>query len=582
MPLSVGLGSTFGPGEPYFTPMNSFVPNRLIQLVSGGMRGPLLAALLTILAALPLVFLMPALDRDESRFAQATSQMLETHDFININYQDTPRHKKPVGIHWLQAASVALTSKVEARSIVPYRWPSLLGAALAAFACAWGASKAFGTRIGTRAGLLFGVTFMLSTEAFWAKTDAVLCGLTTLALVALSQIYLRSRDWKKGDAKPKILKLKLVFWLALAGAILVKGPVPLLIVGLTLATLWGFDRRISWARHLGWLSGLIIILVVCGPWAVAITITTDGAFWSSAIGGDLASKLDSGSEGHFMWPGYHTALLAATMFPASWLFGGALQAALQRRTEPAIRFAIAWFLPSFIFFELMPTKLPHYPLPTFAGLAWLCAVSLDMNLKTWARVVNIIFGLLGALIFSAIVIVGYTKWGSGGSIVFVVLTIISALGLGILASWFLMRGYGRPGFGFLLAAGVLCHLGVWTLAASLKPIWLTNQMVQSLVTAHLDPRQGIAPGPVATLGYAEPSFVFTMGTRTKLCNEDANCAADALSDGRPVFVESHMETAFQKAAADRELKPHAVSRIKGHNYNGPDETITLYDNPSAQ
>ncbi|MBW8733219.1 MAG: glycosyltransferase family 39 protein [Asticcacaulis sp.] len=559
--------------------MSRFIPQQLVRFASGGMRGPLLAALLTIICALPLLFVMPPIDRDESRFAQATSQMLETHDFININYQDTPRHKKPVGIHWLQAASVALTSKVEARSIAAYRWPSLLGAALAAFACAWGASRAFGTRIGTRAGLLFGVTFMLSTEAFFAKTDAVLCGLITLAMVALSQIYLRTRDLDRHAPNPKILKEKLIFWLSLAAAILVKGPVPLLVMGLTLAALWGFDRKINWAKRLGWLSGLILILLICGPWAVAITITTDGKFWMSSIGGDLASKLDSGSEGHFMWPGYHTLLLAATMFPASWLFGGALQAAMQRRAEPAIRFAIAWFLPTFVFFELMPTKLPHYPLPAFGALAWLCAVSLDMPLKRWAHVMNWIFGIFGGVFFTSVAIYGCVTFGAGVSLPLAVLTAISALGLGIFAGWLLLRGHGRAGFSFLLAAGVLCHLGVWTLAASLKPLWLSRQMEQALMTSHLDPRLGVAPGPVATLGYAEPSFVFTMGTKTELCNEDADEAASALAEGRPVFVEAKMDAAFQTAAAAHGLTPHVVARISGHNYNGGDQTLVLYDNP---
>jgi 4-amino-4-deoxy-L-arabinose transferase-like glycosyltransferase len=153
------------------------------------LRWPLLAALLAFLVGLPCAMMMPPLDRDESRFAQATSQMLETHDYININYQDTPRFKKPAGIHWLQAMSVKLTSSVEARHILAYRWPSLLGAALAAFACAWGASYAFGTRIGTKAGLIFAITFMLSTEAFIAKTDAALCGLVTLMMAALARIY---------------------------------------------------------------------------------------------------------------------------------------------------------------------------------------------------------------------------------------------------------------------------------------------------------------------------------------------------------------------------------------------------------
>ena len=95
-----------------------------------------MAALIAFLAGLPGIFAMPPLDRDESRFAQATAQMLETGDFVVINYQDQPRFKKPVGIHWMQATSVSLLSSPEAREIWAYRIPSLLGAMLAAAALA--------------------------------------------------------------------------------------------------------------------------------------------------------------------------------------------------------------------------------------------------------------------------------------------------------------------------------------------------------------------------------------------------------------------------------------------------------------
>ena len=47
-----------------------------------GWRGPLLAALVALLAGLPALMLLPPLDRDESRYAQATSQMLETGDYV--------------------------------------------------------------------------------------------------------------------------------------------------------------------------------------------------------------------------------------------------------------------------------------------------------------------------------------------------------------------------------------------------------------------------------------------------------------------------------------------------------------------
>ena len=79
---------------------------------------------------------LPAGDRDESRFAQASRQMVETGDYVRIRLGEVERNKKPAGIHWAQAASVhvleglGIHSEARAR-IWAYRIPSLAGALLA-------------------------------------------------------------------------------------------------------------------------------------------------------------------------------------------------------------------------------------------------------------------------------------------------------------------------------------------------------------------------------------------------------------------------------------------------------------------
>src|SRR5947207_822145 len=82
---------------------------------------------LCLLLYLPGIAAIPALDRDEARFAQATRQMLETGDFLRIRFQDEARNKKPAGIYWLQAAAVGAFSTPAATAIWPYRLPSMLG-----------------------------------------------------------------------------------------------------------------------------------------------------------------------------------------------------------------------------------------------------------------------------------------------------------------------------------------------------------------------------------------------------------------------------------------------------------------------
>src|SRR5205823_9384874 len=68
-----------------------------------GIRPMALLCLICLVLYAPGLAAIPPLDRDEARFAQATRQMLETGDFIRIRFQEEARHKKPAGIHWLQA-----------------------------------------------------------------------------------------------------------------------------------------------------------------------------------------------------------------------------------------------------------------------------------------------------------------------------------------------------------------------------------------------------------------------------------------------------------------------------------------------
>ena len=74
--------------------------------VSSHARAIAVLVVAALLAFLPGFFQIPPLDRDEARFAQATKQMLETGEYVDIRFQDEVRYKKPVGIYWLQAAVV--------------------------------------------------------------------------------------------------------------------------------------------------------------------------------------------------------------------------------------------------------------------------------------------------------------------------------------------------------------------------------------------------------------------------------------------------------------------------------------------
>ena len=95
-------------------------------------RAVAMLVLLSLIAFLPGFFQIPPIDRDEARFAQASKQMIETGDYVDIRFQDEVRYKKPVGIYWLQAAVVRTAEALGVRNarttISLYRVPSLCGA----------------------------------------------------------------------------------------------------------------------------------------------------------------------------------------------------------------------------------------------------------------------------------------------------------------------------------------------------------------------------------------------------------------------------------------------------------------------
>ena len=55
--------------------------------------------LCALLIFLPGFFTIPPVDRDEARFAQATKQMVESGDYVDIRFQEDVRYKKPVSIY---------------------------------------------------------------------------------------------------------------------------------------------------------------------------------------------------------------------------------------------------------------------------------------------------------------------------------------------------------------------------------------------------------------------------------------------------------------------------------------------------
>ncbi len=102
---------------------------------------------------------------------QASKQMLESGDWVHINFQAEPRNKKPAGIYWLQAASVRAFGQ-ELNVAWPYRVPSVIAAWIAVLATAYAGRRLFNPTAGLAAGVILATSFIVVVEAHIAYTQS--------------------------------------------------------------------------------------------------------------------------------------------------------------------------------------------------------------------------------------------------------------------------------------------------------------------------------------------------------------------------------------------------------------------------
>lgn len=534
-----------------------------------GWRGYALLASLCLILYVPGLWSIPPTDRDEARFAQATRQMLESGDFLRIRFQDEARNKKPAGIYWLQAASVAALSDAESIAIWPYRLPSVAGALLAVLL-----TFHFGTAWFGRQSAFLGATFLAASlgttiEAHLAKTDAVLLATVVAAQGALGEIYRRSRAGERIGAG-----LPLLFWVAQGAGILVKGPIAPLTSLLTAVALAAAGREARWLRALRFSWGVPLAFLIAGPWLAAILLATDGAFAREAIGHDLLGKLLHGEEGHGAPPGAYLVLALVTFWPGSIALGAALRLGWRARRDVIVRFLLAWIVPLWLLLELVPTKLPHYILPVYPALALLSAQALRKAAVLAARppwldvAVMAVWSVVTLAFAAALVLVPLRIAGAPSLIGAAGAVLGLAFAMVFLAD--VWRGTAHAGAG-ALAAAVFWGCAFGAILPQLDALWLSR------AAANLIADQGLKGRPVAAAGYGEPSLVFLLGTGTKFTTAEGAALEIATWPRKVALVSERDDAAFIDRVAETGAHVEAVGHVEGLNYsNGRHVTLTLY------
>jgi 4-amino-4-deoxy-L-arabinose transferase-like glycosyltransferase len=318
--------------------------------------------------AAPQAALLPLLDRDEPRFAEASREMRQTGNLVVPMFNGAPRYAKPPLIYWAQASSFGLCGE----SAFAARLPSLLATALTALVLfAWGLELG-GLGTGLIAALAYAFCLQTMQQGRVATADAMLIFFIALTgwagwkLLELSRRGLFFRGaWHGWGA---------LLALGFGAGFLAKGPEALLPIVPLLFAARKFGPRTLAALMAIFLLGLLLV----AAWAVPAYLETNGDFWRVGLGHDVGARMVSGFEGHgggsigwyLLGLPFYVLLFWVSALPWSpllvtqrrrLLLGGGSDA-----TAIYLLFNAALF---FIIFTFMVTKLPHYTLPAFPFLA---------------------------------------------------------------------------------------------------------------------------------------------------------------------------------------------------------------------
>jgi 4-amino-4-deoxy-L-arabinose transferase-like glycosyltransferase len=522
---------------------------------------------IALVTLLPGLAALPPTDRDESRFVQASRQMVETGDLVDIRFQDEPRWQKPVGIYWLQAAAASLAGGADA-PIWAWRLPSALAVALAGLLAFWALLPLAGRRAAAIAGLMLVTAVLPVAEGHIAKTDAVLLALVLVQQGALARLVAR-------DAPGRFGRFHALFWAALGLGILVKGPIAPLVAALTLGWLAAAGQGRGLLPRIGVLPGLALALLIALPWFVLIHLRTGGAFFEEAVLGDLLGKVAAGAERHWGPPGYYFMTIWATFWPWAALLLFAAPAVWRQRREPATAFLLGWLVPFWLAFELFATKLPHYMLPVFPALAgllamWMTATEKDSPGPTRQLIASGLFAVVG-LVLALGVIVGLPILEREASLAGTVLAVLAIVAVAAGA-----RALTDRRITAFLGAGLAASLFAYPAAVGLALPRLDSAFLSPRLAAARATLDACSTRPLAAVGYHEPSLVLAGGTATRLL--DAAEAARLLrdEDGWAIFFEERRGLTLADFHAASGLRIRVLGALLGINYNrGRRTTIFL-------
>jgi len=303
-------------------------------------------------------------DPDEAHYAETTREMIATGDWWAPYYNDVPFFDKPVLFHQLQGASMLVFGQNELGA----RMLPALAALILILITVWFGARMISPDVGTVAGLMLAA----SPGVFGLARYAILDTLFTMFLFGgaalLATAALKDRP-----------TLQWPGYVSIAFAVLTKGPIALVLCGLTLAlaiTLSADLRKRLLGLH--WIAGVAIVLVIASPWFVYMYARfredfVNGYFLDENLRLFASSRFANQPR---FW--FYFQILALGLLPWTGLVIGRavddIRARLRGEPVDGIEVLLwSWTIAIVGFFTLSTFKLDHYVFPAAPALCLLCA-----------------------------------------------------------------------------------------------------------------------------------------------------------------------------------------------------------------
>ncbi len=298
----------------------------------------------------------------EGRAAIVANNMIESGNWLHISVKGAVETEKPVMCYWFYALSGSLFGINE----FSVRLPSIIASVTTVLLACWLGIRIYGKSIGFMAGYVLSTMIGFVNLGRLARIDIVLCAFYSAAMVFLYIGYFEKR-------RPN--RFLYLFYLVLALSVMIKGPVSVVLAGLTVVALVVKERdpRIIW--HLKPLSGLLIGLAINAPWYIYETLRTQGAFAEDFF---LYQNLSRFTGINMSYCGgkrqtilYYIPKLFGMTLPWSLFIPVALYNFRHkwRNFKPNTWFLLIWGIVVFVFFSLAAIKRGDYLLPMFLPMA---------------------------------------------------------------------------------------------------------------------------------------------------------------------------------------------------------------------